>query len=104
MILKGLMVFVLRPADGFDSTNKGISSKHEKLILVDDQLPEIFQADKDMPAIRLVCRFINGKVYLHVIPYHENKRTMFGGNFIHSSDSRFQAISNYPIPIHDRIE
>jgi len=29
---------------------------------------------------------------------------MFGGNFIYSCDSRFQALCGYPIPVHDRCE
>jgi len=42
--------------------------------------------------------------YLYAEPVNPKKEgiMMSGGNYIHSSDSRFPA--RYPIPVHDRIE
>jgi hypothetical protein len=38
----------------------------------------------------------------NIIP--EGKHSMFGGNYLISSDSRFRSVSNYPVPCHDRVE
>jgi hypothetical protein len=44
--------------------------------------------------------------YMHCVPLSEadTGRTMNGGNFVYTSDSRFSALSKYPLPVHDRIE
>jgi hypothetical protein len=110
--MKGLMVGVLRAADldGCDCTNGGVSSTHKHLLLVGEGIPEIFEERDGMPAVVLVKRELwserQGKrcTYLHVEPAatHGKAWHMAGGNFIHSSDSRFP--SDQPISIHDRIE
>jgi hypothetical protein len=103
--MKGLLVFVLRHADGTDCTNGGITSKVSKAILVGDGIPEIFTPNEDAPALRLVRRNIDGE-YLHAEPVEgkDAKRVgwMTGGNFIYTSDARFP--SRQPISVHDRQE
>lgn len=100
--MKGLLVNVYR--DKHDCTNEGISSRHDRMVLTGDGIPEIFEPSEREPEIRLVYRpNIN---YYHAEPT-EGKRPhcagwFFGGNFIHTSDSRFP--NRYPIPIHDRQE
>lgn len=104
--MKGLSVYVYRENALGDSTNGGISSKHDRLILVGSGIPEIFEADEDTPAVKLVKRFIGGREYIHAEPVEwkgEGEiKGIFGGNFIYTSDSRFP--SDYPIPLHDRQE
>lgn len=49
----------------------------------------------------LVLQLKNG--YISAVPANNSHISwMFGGNFIHSSDSRFP--HKYPIPVHDRQE
>jgi hypothetical protein len=46
-----------------------------------------------------------GRTRLRVVPkslLDSGKWTMFGGNFVYTSDSRFP--SNSPIAVHDRVE
>lgn len=108
----GLMVTILRPADGSDCTNGGVTGRHIHAVLVDAEGP--FEPTPDMPGLRLVRRTICGEPYLHAVPVDgpegddglgpRNVGPMFGGSFITSSDSRFRAVNAYPIPVHDRWE
>ena len=98
------MVEVYKPAGFPDCTMNGISSKADRLILVGDDIPEIFEVKPDMPAVRLIKRIIFDRPYVHAEPIDNltGKGFMAGGNFIYTSDSRFP--SQYPISIHDRQE
>lgn len=99
--LKGLMVYVYRT--NYDATNGGVTSSHDRVLLVGEGVPEVFKASDDLPALRLVKRIIGGNPYLHAEPIEKHgKHHMFGGNFIYVSDSRFP--NRYPIPVHDRTE
>ena len=106
--LKGLTVNVYREfnRDGsvMDCTNDGISSKCHNITLCGEGLPEIFEADEEAPAFRLVKRNISGSEYLHVEPWERpiGSGWMFGGNLCKTSDSRFPA--RYALSIHDRQE
>jgi len=102
--MKGLMVSVLKPAGFPDCTMGGVSSKSDNLILVGDDIVEIFEARPEMPAVYLVNREIGGKPFVHAEPVDNPTKRGFmaGGNFIYTSDSRFP--SQYPISIHDRQE
>ena len=93
-MFKGLIVFTLRKV-GSDYTN-------DRFVLVDPQLPEIFDSSDTMPALRLI-RGPQGHVYARDFG---DDHVMFGGNWLVTSDSRFQAVSpnGVPIPIHDRRE
>ena len=102
--MKGLRCSVLRHGDGMDCTLNGVSSKHDNVILVWDDVPGIFKPSEDCPELRLIER--NG----HLAAYPPDscflegvgKWYMSGGNFIYASDSRFP--NEYPIPVHDRYE
>lgn len=99
--MKGILVHVLRSALG-DTTNGGVTSKFHTFVLVGAGIPEVFEANEGTPAILLEK---NGRFGYRAVPVNsEGKWTMFGGNYIDSSDSRFRAISGGPIPAHDRIE
>jgi hypothetical protein len=111
--MKGLLVTVYRNGgkgifDG-DTTNGGISSKHDKFILVGDGVEEVFSATEDTPAIRLIKRRIMGREFWIAAPLDAKFEGegggfpyMFGGNFLYTSDSRFP--SDAPIKIFDRLE
>ena len=106
--LKGLTVNVYREfnRDGsvIDCTNSGLSSKCHEITLCGPGLPEIFEADEEAPAFRLVKRHLFGSDYLHVEPWEHPTGSgwMFGGNLCKTSDSRFP--SRYALSIHDRQE
>jgi hypothetical protein len=103
----GLIVNVVRDADGSDCSNHGISSRHTRMLLI---LPEggPFKPRDDMPTIKLVA---TGPYYYVIeddehVSAHGSSRCCFGGNFVWDSDSRFpkQGQNKFPIPIHDRVE
>lgn len=103
---KGLLVTILRSALG-DTTNDGVTGVrkgHKSVLLVGDGVAEVFEENESRPTLRLVRRNLGGE-YLHAEPVVQPRGMvgpMFGGNFVHSSDSRFP--SRYPIPVHDRFE
>ena len=72
--------------------------------LVGPYIDEIFDADDQAPAVKIVHRVINGKDYYHAEPVNgkDDKKIgwMMGGTFIWTSDSRFP--HQYPIALHDR--
>ena len=97
-----MLVFIYKNGNT-DCTNKGISSDRDKIILVGEGVEEIFEVGENEPCLELVKGVENGKC-LHAKPMVEKRWTMFGGNFIYSSDSRFSKLNNgNPIKIFDRI-
>ena len=103
---KGLLTFVLRTA-GQDCTNRGLTSQKDQLLLVseDNTVTGPFEIKEDEDYLVLVKRVIRDEEYLNAVPkslLDSGRWTMFGGNFITTSDSRFP--SKYPIPVHDRVE
>jgi hypothetical protein len=103
-----MMLYVLRNPE-YDASNFGISSKHNRVWVrlpheVDDKAPE------GVPVVKLE-RHVPGLVRL--VPESDGKRWfMFGGNFAHTSDSRFreavEALTGHPfygaVALHDRTE
>ena len=108
MSKSGLLVFVYR--NGSDCTNKGISSKFDKIVLVMPQGGP-FKVSEGEPYLVLnpredLSRTL-GKDCTVAEPGFDHRmdaehHIMFGGNFIYSSDSRFP--KDHPIPIHDRFD
>jgi hypothetical protein len=105
MKTKGISVSVLK-SPGTDCSNKGLSSTKDNLIMVDQKgngfnCPHTTDGDYLVFVKDTCC----GEERLRAIPkslIESGKWTMFGGNFVYCSDSRFP--SKYPIPVHDRIE
>lgn len=108
-----------------DCTNKGWSSIYNTVCVVNAEGP--FTPSAEFPAVMLVRHRMHKYHSVHaVLKSHndQNQWTMMGGNFLHTSDSRFyEAVrmllkdaapamyvdlfnNLYPgaIPIHDRIE
>lgn len=89
-----------------DSTNGGLSSQTDKGLLFESPHGNITEEDlqntkKALDHLVIISK--NG--YVKAVPskiLKDGKHSMFGGNFIYTSDSRFP--SDYPIPIHDRVE
>lgn len=88
-----------------DSSANGITSKNDRLLLVFDGLNSPFKTNEGEDYLVLIKRNIGSEEYLSAKPQsliESNTHSMFGGNFIFTSDSRFP--SSYPIPVHDRVE
>lgn len=106
MATQGILVNVYRWSF-IDATNKGLSSKLDTLIMVDENggnfdCPHTTEGD-----YLVLTKFeFRGKTSLRAIPKSilDSKRNnyMFGGNFVYSSDSRFP--SDAPIKVFDRVE
>lgn len=96
---KGMILDVFRHGDR-DCTNDGITSRHDQVLLVGENIPEIFEAP-ELPRV-IVC---NRGDYIYARPDDDHEfGYMMGGNFIATTDSRIRRISKYPIPVHDRRE
>jgi hypothetical protein len=104
--MKGLLVDILENKGIGNCSNNGISSRFKQVILVGPEIPEIFESTEETPAVRIVERNLQSGLYLTAYPVEpcpSNKNGyMMGGTFIWTSDSRFP--SDYPIPLHDRME
>lgn len=75
----------------------------ESFILVDPAIEGPFEPNDRFPEVNIVRRNIAGHDYMHAVPASmRDMQTMFGGNFIWASDSRFGKVSEYPLPLHDR--
>lgn len=99
-VQKCLNAYVFRNSTG-DGTNGGISSKRQSLYILSTDGP--FEPADIRECVRLEYRDIFGEQYIYCKPVYFGERWyMMGGNFIYSSDSSFNEISKYPIPIHDR--
>lgn len=97
---KGMLACIYKNPLG-ECTNGGVSSKHKRAVVTGFGMPEIFEVGDDSCLLELVQRR-DGTYYAK--PKGETRWTMFGGNFVWSSDSRFRRICEAPIAIHDRIE
>lgn len=108
----GLLAFVYRTPDGVDCTNGGLSSRHERMVIINVDGP--FEPTDDAPACWLVPGAFPGtvKVVVHDPNGERPPRGMMGGNFLSTSDSRFsqtiEAITSRrwygAVAIHDRFE
>jgi len=100
--MSNILTFVLRNSMG-DSTNNGLTSKVNKVNLHYGPDMDIDNIPND--ELILVERTLFGKQSNYAVPasiFKSGVHSMFGGNFIHTSDSRFP--SEAPIKVHDRVE
>lgn len=87
---------------GSDTSLGGISSKHDSIVLLGIEGYLTLEQCQQRGEPVLVLDRSNPK-YLKAVPLdHKDTHYSFGGNFLHTCDSRFSAVCNYPIPIHDR--
>lgn len=99
---KGMLIDVYYNKKYRHCANGGISEHHEELLLVGDDIPQIFEAD-GCPMVTIETVFFNGgsRDYLSPVDKIEGKHYMAGGNFGYTSDSRVLPV---PLSIHDRTE
>lgn len=131
---RNLHLSVLRNADGVDCTRSGITSTHTQLRLVGylvqtgereqvKELPEgLALTNSDAAPVLLIIRNSANGFIAHLTPAHRDEETgewtrggawtMAGGNYAHSSDSRFTTLVSRllgnrfygALAVHDRIE
>lgn len=98
---KGMLCSVFR--SNSDCTNGGVTSRAIDVVLIGKGIPEIFEPNERTPAVFLGERR-DGSPCAYPDESPRPMQYMFGGNFVWTSDSRFRAISEAPIPVHDRQE
>ena len=107
--MKALPIEVYR-RNGVDCSNDGVSSKFDTLLLVcDEGYVEVDESNPPENLVRMVKRYLFGSDMYHIRPWAEPDGIgwMFGGNFGHTSDSRFSRMCGGQygaIAIHDRQE
>jgi len=101
---KYLLVFVYRNNLG-DCTNNGVTSpKFNNTLVVPCEDGNITEEDVAKGGYVVLEPGTAGGA-LHFKPRGTKKWTMAGGNFVHTSDSRFSnAYGRQPVSVHDRIE
>lgn len=111
--MKGLLCYVYRWSLG-DCTNKGITGgtpSVDSVVLIGAGLPELCEPAAYRPALYVNMR--QGTDFPPIaVPEppdakgHTKTWWMHGGNFVYSSDSRFQQVLGVygPIAVHDRRE
>lgn len=98
------------PHGSFDGKGQFSSVLNEVTVVVgpDRNMDSVSESNQNAPPVCIVRRTVFGRPYLTAYPCdnHGNKlaNRTFGGCYIHSSDSRITSISEYPIPLHDRVE
>lgn len=102
---------IFRNADEYDCTLNGVTSikrgtKDAIVLGVAGPYSDEEALTMGGVVLRIVKRNFGGVEYIHAVPVGLPiaAQTMFGGNFIYTSDSRFRDVCPYPIPVHDRIE
>lgn len=107
---KALPVDVYRSITIGDCTNGGVSSRFDRLlVLCDDGFIDVNESNPPENLCKVVHRFLFGHDVYHIEPVEEPKGCgwMAGGNFAHTSDSRFSDMCGHQygaLAIHDRQE
>jgi len=104
----GLIAYVYRDASGCDCTNNGITSRFDKVLIVNCEGP--FKPSDDIPQVELVKGYSAGTV--RAVPVELKGGGMMGGNYIATCDSRFselcESLTGAPfygaVAVHDRVE
>jgi len=98
-----LTVEVYRTA-GIDCTNNGVTSDESNMMVVPCVSGPITAEQAELNEYVILVPGTAGN-RMHLKPEGVGRHTMFGGNFVYSSDSRFKEnYGNKPIHVHDRIE
>lgn len=109
----GIHAYVFRKAGSdYDCTLGGWSSRFTEVCVINAEGP--FDPDDKHPAVILVPhRTLRGAIHaISIADQSSGKWTMFGGNYLASSDSRFwqlceklgASLFHGAVAIHDRIE
>lgn len=103
----GIHASILREARKGDSSLHGISSRCVEVTVIDEAILGHVEPSEGAPAVRLVRRWISGRLHIHAEPWApqaSNQIRVAGGCFIWSPDGRFASLTGYPIALHDRDE
>ncbi len=98
-----LRVDVYRNA-GIDCSARGVTSDESNMMVVPCVSGPITAEQAELNEYVIL---VPGKAgnRMHVKPEGVGRHTMFGGNFVYSSDSRFgETYGSNPVHVHDRIE
>jgi hypothetical protein len=103
----GLVAFIVK-GSGSDCSAGGISSKYSKVCITNIKGP--FSPNEDTPAVILSQSAFGNAIF--VPEKNVQNHTMFGGAFVHTSDSRFNSEIEKltgnkfygAVPLHDRVE
>lgn len=90
-----------------DCSNHGISERfREVLVLCDDGNEEIDMEAPPENLCKVVTRNLFGREYKHIEPVARPTGVgwMSGGCVVYTCDSRFSALTEYPLVLHDRQE
>ena len=92
-----------------DCSNNGISANYDRVYLIcEDGHIDLDENNLPNNVVRVVTKNVFGEEYKHIESYAKKPSNkvgyMFGGCYCASNDSRFRAISKYPLPLHDRTE
>ena len=110
---KGMTVAVYKNPRFKGCANGGLSDRCDEVTLIASHdfpcVPELFEPTEDKPPVVIVkmMLFAGADPYLTAYPADSDGNPiqdmqMAGGAFIYAHDSRFP--SEYPVPLHDRIE
>lgn len=105
--MKALPVYVYSNKLFGSSSNGGVTSKYDRLLLIcDGGFIDIDESNPPENLMKIVVRTFHDGEYKHIEPYKKATEIgyMYGGSYASTSDSRFSSISKYPLPIHDRQE
>lgn len=113
----GLIAYVYRDAVLGDCSNRGISSRFDRVCVVNAEGP--FEPNEDAPAVAIRPGH-GGRGMVHAVPVQETPEggwetdghPMMGGAYIATADSRFRQLvekmTGAPfygaVPLHDRFE
>ena len=87
----------------YDCTNNGVTFEHPKHLVVPCLEGPLSQEDVDAKYVILDIK-VNHVTKVFILK-GEKRWTMFGGNFVWASDSRFRrTYGDAPVAVHDRIE
>ena len=102
-----LPVDVYSNVDSRDSSNNGVTFVSSRCLVVpceDGHITEEDVVEHGMVVLELKPSSVPGYPPKFV-PRGEKRWTMFGGNFVYTSDSRFgKKYGHSPVKVHDRIE
>lgn len=104
---KALPVEVYKASLFEGCSNGGISEKYDEvLLLCDEGFVDVDLNNPPENLCKMVYRKIGCGIFVHAEPYAKPEHIgwMNGGSIIHSFDSRFSRMSEYPVRLHDRQE
>lgn len=108
--LTGLLASIYKDR-GKSYSNGGISERYDEVLVVGDGIEGPFKERPGLPVVQIVPGHRDGFRAIPVLGWEgaaivrgQTVGPMFGGCFIHTSDSRFASVFGGPVPLHDRYE